>query len=154
MFDGLGCQQRQEPTTQEPGVMSYIAISLKSELDFDSLFQAFEAPVWVSITNITNTDIRAQERAIPITLLLFQRRHTQKLIYSLLRIIRLHLLSVVVFILDPDISRLIIVGIFVLKVVAVVKKARQLCLSNSQRRRDGLFVARILHEIIVVGHGG
>lgn len=95
---------------------------------------------------------KASEVVTPITLLLFKRRHTQKLINSLLRTIRLHLLSVVVFILDPNISRLVIVGVFVLKVVAVVKKACQLCLSNCQRRRDGLFVARILHEIIVVGH--
>lgn len=34
--------------------MSYIAISLKSKLDFDGLFQAFKAPARVSITSTTN----------------------------------------------------------------------------------------------------
>ena len=54
---------------------------------------------------------------VPVAFLFFQCRYTQKFIDSLLWIIGLHLLGVVVFIFDSNVSRFIVVGVFVLEVI-------------------------------------
>lgn len=79
-----------------------------------------------------------QAAGIPIALLFFQSRYSQKLINGLLRIIHLDLLGIIVFILDPYISRLIIVGILIFEVVTVA-------VSKSPNMRGGRRTLR--HQI-------
>lgn len=104
---------------------THIAVSPKLEFEFDCLFQPFESPgheisAYQASHGQSNFQIQGQ-RYVPVAFVLFQGRYTQKLIDGLLRIIPLHLLGVVVFILDPDISRLIVVRIFILEVISVIQ---------------------------------
>ena len=98
---------------------THIAVSPKLEFEFDCLFQPFESPGHEYEHPIA--DIQRQRSYVPVAFVLFQGRYTQKLIDSLLWIIPLHLLGVVVFILDPDISRLIVVRILILEVISIVQ---------------------------------
>lgn len=58
---------------------------------------------------------------IPVAFLLFQSRYPKELVDGLFRIVHLHLFGIVIFIFDPDISRFIIVRIFVFEIVAITK---------------------------------
>lgn len=145
-------------------VSTHIAVSPKFEFEFDCLFQPFESPgreisAYHASHGQSEFQIQRQREYVPVAFVFFQGRYTQKLIDGLLRIIPLHLLSVVVFILDPDISRLIVIRIFILEVIPVIQSRSVigcLCLTLGGRWRGKniLFVTRLLHEIIVVGHGG
>src|SRR5699024_2797288 len=111
---------------------THIVVSAKFEFELYRLFEPFEAPKEVSIS------FTIQATSIPIAFLFFQSRHPQKLINGLLRIIHLDLLGIIVFILDPDISRLVVVGILIFEVVAVA-------VSKSPNKRGGRRTPR--HQI-------
>lgn len=73
-------------------------VASKFELQLDSLLQALESP---------------------IAFFFLQRWHTQELIHGFLRVVRLHLLCVVVFVFDVDVAALLcVVVILILEVVA------------------------------------
>ena len=107
---------------------THIAVSPKLEFEFDCLFQPFESPGHeISAFHCQHEkpepewQIQRQREYVPVAFVLLQGRYAQKLIDGLLRIIPLHLLGVVVFILDPDISRFIVVRIFILEVISVIQ---------------------------------
>ena len=107
---------------------THIAVSPKLEFEFDCLFQPFESPGHeISAFHCQHEkpepewQIQRQREYVPVAFVLLQGRYAQKLIDGLLRIIPLHLLGVVVFILDPDISRLIVVRILILEVISIVQ---------------------------------
>jgi len=56
--------------------------------------------------------------SLPVALLLFKCPNAQKLIDRFFRIVDLHLLGIVVFVLDVDISTLIFVLVLVFEIVA------------------------------------
>lgn len=121
------------------------------ELQLDSLLQRFESPV---------------------SFLLFERRYTQELCYRLFRLICLHLLRIVVFVLDINVSivafKLVLASlniavvdrahtvdfivVLVLEIIAGVSVSK--LTTSWQPRAISLFLIRLLHEVIVVGHRG
>lgn len=60
--------------------------------------------------------------AVPIRLLLLQRRYAQELIYGGLWVVCLDLLRVVVLVLDVDVAALLLIRVFILEVVAVASQ--------------------------------
>ena len=73
-----------------------VFVAAKAEFEFDGLLKTLEAPV---------------------SLLLFERRHTQEFIHGLFRVFGFQLFGIVVFVFNVDISTLFFVIIFVFKVV-------------------------------------
>lgn len=80
------------------------------------MFQPFEAPSDYVSKNCAR--FKEGRHPSPIALVLFQRRHTQKLIYSLLGIILFDLFCIVVFVLDANIAGFIVVRSLVLEVIS------------------------------------
>lgn len=92
---------------------------------------------------------------VPVALFLFQSRHAQELVDGLFRVIHLHLFGIVVFIFDPDISRFIVVRIFIFEIVAITKASQSRTPRSEEEGEGGgdvLLIARVLHKIVVVGH--
>ena len=65
---------------------------------------------------------RGDNESLPIAFFIFHCWHTQEFIDSFIRIIPLHLLGVVVFVLYADIASLLVVTVFVFEVVPVLDK--------------------------------
>jgi hypothetical protein len=90
------------------------------------------------------------QRYPPIALFWFQCGYSQELIYSFLRVIDFHLLGIVVLVFDIDVTALLFVVIFILKIVAGSLSAWAL---KEMERWALLFLIRVLHKIIIVRHG-
>jgi hypothetical protein len=60
---------------------------------------------------------------LPIALFVFQRRHTEELVYGVLGIILFDLLCIVVFILDPNVAGFIVIRSLVLKIISTTSSA-------------------------------
>lgn len=84
--------------------------------------------------------------SVPITLFFFHRRYPEEFVDSLIRTVGLHLLGIVVFVLDADITGLFVVVIFILEVVSI--RVRNYATSGDWVLL--LLGIRVLHEIIVV----
>jgi hypothetical protein len=93
---------------------------------------------------------RSAEYSIPFTLLWLQSRDTQELVYGLLGIIGLHLLRIVVFVLDVDVSSFLL--FIIVLIVKVVARRISKWSSRSHVMESLLLLVRVLHEIVVVRH--
>lgn len=124
--------------------LTYRIVARQLELKLDGLLETLKSPGWMS----ASPWVDLQATAVPVRLLLLQRRYAQELVYRGLWVVCLDLLRIVVLVLDVDVAALLLVWIFILEVVAVASQpdARQCFAARS------LLVARVLHEIVVVGH--
>jgi hypothetical protein len=87
---------------------------------------------------------------VPVRFFFFQRRYPQELVDSRVRVVYLQLLRVVVLVLDIDIAALLVVVVFIFEVVSALQLEPH---NRGAWQGHKLFLSRILHEIIVVGHG-
>lgn len=66
------------------------------------------------------------------------------------------MLRIVVFVLDADVSRVLIIVFLVLEVVPVPSQSRSFLLQNLELRgpsgKSSLLLVRLLHEVLVVRH--
>lgn len=94
---------------------AYLIVFSKLVLELYSLFQPFEAP------GMNVSESKPGESSAwytPVSFLFFKGGHAQKFLNSLLRIIYLHLLGIVVFVLDANIPCLLFIIVFIFEVIS------------------------------------
>lgn len=94
-----------------------------------------------------------QQRNIPIPLFLFQSWHTEELIDGFLGVIGLHLLRIVVLVFNVDIPVLLLILVFILEIITVAPSISCVCVKCLQLVHS-LLLLGVLHEIIIIRHGG
>jgi len=93
---------------------------------------------------------KSAEHSIPFTLLWLQSGDTQEFVHGLLGIIGLHLLRIVVFVLDVDVSSFLL--FIIVLIVKVVARHISKWSSRSRVMESLLLLVGVLHEVVVVRH--